>query len=575
MTQTPASQEIVTPHLRTPVAGSGPRFNVELVAWVTTAGIAALWRIPHLGALPPAPGEALRAASAWHFGRGTVDGHWTGELSAALAAIALRLDGNALGWARFPSAAAGVLAVLLLALFRPYAGRATPLIAALLLATSPIAVAASRTTGPDSLALVCGLLITWLVLRITERGNRSNLMSLGAVAGVALGTGAVAVAVALLAALWAVVEVVWMRRTDAATRWAQVLHDRRAWRAALLLALPGLALAVVRYGAGPDRAALAALRDWSRTFPGESLPWHAPLSLLLWYEPLSLVLGLAGTGALLIVAYRCGASALSPFERLLLMQAAGGLVLSMMVLHQRAGLLLTFTAPLLLLAAAITVRSLPSLSLLSWQDSGRILLAVPFILGYIVLQLLSWARAGQAPRGEVLAALLLLAVAVALSGFAAGAAPRAIPGLLILSTWLLMGWVAPHGASAVAFHWGDEPVRGVTPLNTRSEVVQAAEQALQVSRPVAIEQPLADALAWELRARAVRRYVGLPPPGVIAIMRDQTERPPGATVVAGPAEVTRRWYPRGGDGIGIIRWLMHREAWGGIDATHAVVVRIP
>lgn len=538
--------------------------NVEALAWAVVLAVAAAWRLSGLGAAPPATTEALRARSAWEFAGGTVPAAWPGDLASALAALSIRAGGDGIGWVRLGPALFGLGCVAALALLRPYAGRAAVLLGALMLAASPVAVASARTLNPDSAGLLCGLLIVWLALRIGEDGDTRALPLLGAVAGIALTTSAVAVALGLIACAWVGVEVAWLDREGPARRWRQALRDRRLVGAATLFALPGLALGVIRFGAGPDRLSLAAFGDWAGPPPdaGAVLPWHAPLAVLVGYEPPALVLGVAG--ALLAGARwrRNGAMAVTPFERLLLVWTGGALCMTLGALHHRPGQVLLLALSLMLLAARLTVQALPSLAAFRWRESGLVLLPAGLILGYVALQFLAWAHLGVIARNGALGVIVLLAMCAGLVGWALKASPPAMPGMLVAAAWLLLGWLAPHGATAAAHRNGNEILAGQRPLPQQAALVRALNPALDDGRDVAVERSLAAALAWELRGRGVRLYTGLPPRSELLVRRVDPTAPAGYVPAGPPAAVEERWYPAGWNAIGAVRWLLYRERWG-------------
>ena len=561
---------VESPPLTTEPAAPPPptvrTLNVEAVVWAVVLAVAAMWRLLGLGSALPATAEAVRARLAWEFARGSIAPGWPGDLASALAALVIRTGGDHIGWVRAGPALFGLGCVAALALLRPYAGRATALLAALLLATSPIAVAASRTLSPDTAGLLCGLLIAGLSLRISEDGDGRVLPLLGATAGIALTTGAVAVALMIITAAWIAVEVAWLDRSEVAARWRQAVTDRGLLRSAVLLALPGIALGLVRFGAGPDRLSLAALSDWSGPIPDSaiSLPWHVALTALLAYEPLALLVGGAGAAFIARRWRREGAGAVTPFDRLLLVWAAGGLFFTITALHHRPGQLLLLALPLMLLAARATVQALPSLASFRVRESGLLLLPVALVLGWLALQMVSWANAGGVPRNGALGAIVLVAISAGLVFWAVDLSPRAAPGVLVAGAWLLLGWLGPHGAAAVAHRNGDEPLTGQRPVQQRAALVRGIDYVLDSGYHLAIDRRLAAAMAWELRGREVQLYTGLPPQSDLVVRVVEQPRAPVADYVPSgvSAPVEERWYPSGWNTVGFIRWLVFRDRWG-------------
>lgn len=550
-----------------PVARVGP--SLEVLLWLLVVAAAAGWRLIALDAVPAATPEALRARAAWELAHGSSPADWPGDLTAAVAALIVRLGGDGLAWLRLWSALCGVAAVAALALFRPYAGRALSLGAAALVAVSPIAVAAARTLSPDSAALTLGLVALWLVLRLSFDGDRWALPWLAGVAGLALGTGALALAMGAIAALWLAAEST-CGDPGVLQHWRAAWRDSATRRRALVLFLIGLLPAVLRFGVGPDRLALAGLYDWSGAASVVPLPWHAPLTLTALYEPPVLVLGVAGALVLVRAWWRDGA-AVRPFERLLLVWLVAATMLTVMGLRARPGHLLVLSVPLAFLGVSATSRALPFSARIRLRENGLPLLPVPMLLGFTALRVLAWAKVGAAPPDEMVGVLAVLAAAVVLVGYALHRSWAALPGVLVAAVWLVSGWLLPNGAAAVAFHNGTEPARGPRAAPERAALVQSVQEALAAGRSVSIEGPVAEALAWDLRGRIVPVHIGLAPDVDVAVIRVDAEMGYPAT---GPGAVTvaERWEPPTLDLLGYVRWLVSRRGWGDVAALRARAV---
>lgn len=560
------------------VPAGGLRLNVEAAAWAAALLIAAAWRLLGLGGLLPGTRESVRAFGAWQFARGGAPAGWAGDLASALAALTVRLGGDSIAWVRLWPALFGLGSVAALALFRPYAGRAVPLLGALLLASSPVAVAAARTLSPDTAGLLCGLLILWLALRVGEEGDRRAVLLLGAVGGVALTTSAIAIAIALIAAMWVALETAWLTRSDAARHWRDAIADRALLGQALALALPGVALGVLRFGGGASRLALPAFADWAGADRDAALalPWHTPLTVLIGYEPLVLVLGIAGIASLIARWRRAGVGALTPFERLLLVWAVGGALLTLAVLHQRPGQVLLLVLPLALLAATATAGFLPALTRFRPRESGLPLLPVALVLGYATLQALAWGRAGVAPNKDVLATVGLLAFAAAVTIWALSQSRAALSGALVAGAWLLFGPLGLHGVSAVGFRGGAEFLTGQRPLPSRAALVQVIRQARDGGQDIAVDRALAAALAWDVRGVQIRTFVGLPPENADLTVQQVIDT--GAVTDAAAAggasiPVEQRWTPEEWNFFRAVRWFVNREPWGPADTLSGQAVQ--
>lgn len=543
------------------VTTPGFTLNVEWVAWAAVLVVGGLLRFPGLGAQPPATVEAIPARVAWEFARGSTPSGWGGDLQTALAALLIRLGGDSLFWVRLGPAVLGLGAVAALAFFRPYAGRAAPWLAALLLSISPLAVASSRALSPDPAALLLGLGLLWCVLRVSVDGDRRALPVLGLVTGLSLAAGSVALALALVAGVWLAIEIVWLRRTEVAERWQNLAERRRDLFVALACAVPGVALGLVRFGAGPEGLRLPALADWSGPLPDTApvLPWHAPLAWLPAYEILPLALGTVGLLLLVRRWRRSGGGALSPFERLAVVWALAALMLVPAALHDRPGQGLVLALPLLLLTAHATLDRAPGMAAVRWKFTGPLLLPVVFILVFALVRFLSWADSGAIPRNEGGGLIVLAIMAVALTVFALyQSPPPAWSALPVVLAWPVLGLAALHGASAVAFGSGLELVRGQQAMAQRETIVRGIETALGEGRTVAVDRSLAAALAWELRGRDVSLFIGMPPPADSVVRVARPEVMDGYAAVGAVVNVEQRWYPAGWNVTALLRWWFFR-----------------
>jgi 4-amino-4-deoxy-L-arabinose transferase-like glycosyltransferase len=552
---------------------TGFTLNVEALAWACVLVIAAAVRLFHLGNPAPDTIEALRARAAWDFANGGEFVAWPGDLTTALAALLIRLGDDTLDWVRLPNAVFGALTVASLWLLRPYLGRAVALVGGLILAISPLAVASSRTLNPDAAGLLCGLVIVIVVLRIGEDGDDRALPLLAAVLGLSLGVGGVAVAVAMIAAVHVIIEVFWLERTETTARWRAALADRRGLFASGLLFLAGALLAIVRFGAGPERLSLAGFTDW--TLPSGVvgvLPGYAPLTVPLGYEPAVLGLGLASAGVLL-VRWARSAGNVSVGERLLVEWAIAGLLLCVAVLHQRPGQLLVFALPLSLLAAHATVSALPTLAAMRWRESVPVLAVILVLCGYVALRLLEWTQKPDLPDTRAMLGVVgMLTVAAGLLAWVLFFSPDATPGVLAAGAWVLAGWIGLHAVAEISGRRGDEYLFGRRPEPLRAVLVREADIVLARGETVAVEQGIAAAMAWELRGRDVRVFAGMPPRSGMALAPVTSSRVPGFDPTGIDIEVERRWYPSGWEQEGIVRWLARRTAYGPSDSLRATTM---
>jgi hypothetical protein len=189
------------------------------------------------------------------------------------------------------------------------------------------------------------------------------------------------------------------------------------------------------------------------------------------------------------------------------------------------------------------------------------------------LRLLEWTEKPDLPDTRAtLGALALLAVAAGMVVWVLFSSPGAAPGVLTAGTWVLGGWVALHGAAAVAGRSGDEYLFGTRPEPLRSVLVREVDLALAKGQQVAVERHIAAAMAWELRGRDVQVYEGLPPRSGLALAPVASSRAEEFTPSGLDIAVERRWYPVGWDVEGAVRWLAYRNAWGPSETLRATTM---
>lgn len=538
--------------------------NVELLAGGLVLALAGILRWRSLSSAYPTTDEGLRLRAAWFFAHGQVTAGWPGDSASACAALLMRLWGDSLALVRLPALIPGIACVAALFLFRSYAGPAVALIAALLIAASPVAVVTSRILSPDALGLLCGLVTLWAVLRFADTGDRRTLFVLFLAIGVGMTTGAVFIAVALVAVLWLATEVGWCDRREIAAHWSAALRTRAVLLEYAAPVLIGLVAGVTRFGAGVQRVSVPAFADWAG--PGGDapprLPWHAVFTVLLGYEPLVLLLAVAGVVAIVLRWRWEGAGAVTPFERLLLLWAASGVIFSAVTLHARPGQLVIVTVPFALLAASATVHGLSTLAHGTRRLTLLPLVPAAIIGGFILMRGLGWSNEGYIPNRELAGvSLLLLAVAglIALSAYRAG---RSAPAILIGASWATLSWLALHGTAGVVTGTGTEYVLGERPDPLRMVAVQTIGQAVAQGQSVSLQRDVGAALAWETRGLNISLFTGNPSASDLIVRTVNSGSAAGGTVIGLPVTVQDRWYPTEWDGPGIVRWMAHRQPWG-------------
>ena len=167
-----------------------------LVGIAVLAGLLVLWGLTRNGYANSYYAEAVQAGShSWKAlltnsldasGFVSLD---KGPLSLWMMGLSGRLFGFSSLSMLLPDAACGVAAVLVLHnLVRRTLGHRAAVLAALMLALSPVAVAVSRFNNPDALLVLLLVCAAWAMVRALESGRTRDLLLCGALVGLAFNT---------------------------------------------------------------------------------------------------------------------------------------------------------------------------------------------------------------------------------------------------------------------------------------------------------------------------------------------------------------------------------------------------
>lgn len=636
----PLAQPRSAPDFGSDYAGSaapehGVVLNLEFVLWGVVSVLAAALRLTRLDALPVGPLEGPRAWGAYQLVHGSTTPQWGGDLASGLAALLFRVVGDSARTARLGPALLGVTAVVALALYRPMLGRGAALAAALLLALSPLAVQTARTLGPEAAALPLALMLPPLLWSVLFGGKLERAPAIGLVVGLGLGSGALFSATLIAMAVWLAVECAWLEQPAPLRAWRSLRRNRGLLLLSLIGMLPGLALTLDRYGAGPRRVSFASIATWAGPAAGSAFtaPWHYLPDVLIAYEPLTLALALYGAVLLLrdrhdrrrsagILANSGGersAGAVAgddgPYasdspaaatidtdgrltnpwlersaaplrqaeseanrarrrvgERLALIWALTGLVLTAGWLHREPGQLLALVAPLTLLGGVALARLVgQTLARGVWQGSWAMALVIP-ALGYTLLILMRWASTMLIDPLEALSIALALGGVMVAIGVGAALLRQSLGAPLLATGLLILGAMTLHTATSVAFRGGDEFLTGARTVPEADAVTRALREAAPPGGAIWVDQRLWPALAWPLRSHETRQFVAAPPALPAAVV---AEDDPG---FGGPARrgvpVSQRWQPAAPSDIAqLLRWWLFRTPWGDRSLTRARVER--
>lgn len=567
----PMDEHPAPPHTVAPARARGSTVRLEGVFWLLTLGGAALLRLVALGTAPLAPSEGAAALGSWFAAHGRVTDAWPGGAVDAATALLFKLFGAGELDARLVSALTGIALIASLWLLRSYLGRGATLAAAVLAALSPVFVADARVVSGEALGATLGVVLLALVLRLLDEPSPRLVIAIVATLAFGLATDAVFLGSATLVAGWLVLRGLWLRDDDVAAAW-QVVRRSERWRAgAASLAAAGLLLACSRFGLGFARLRPAAAARWAAAFTPTrpDVPWHYLLDVLAGYAlPLLVLAALAAWLILRDASWRR-----NRLHTLLLLWAAGGLLLNLfMAARQPSDLLLSFLPLCLLGGVAIERLSRlfvqPGAGIVDLVLAGGLLVAGGYYL-VVGAAYTSPSPAGlrqsvsalQLWAGVLLAVACLVGAAVRWSQDGRGTAGPVLAALLVLA----LLWDV-HSTGSFAFAGGDEYLAG---QRTTAEGRTLAR--LLVANGGGVSSVTDEALrelAWYLRdtlAGGGRDGARIVPVGA--------QTPAGFHAAGTTAVLAQSWSPSSGDVTDMLRWWIYRGAWGPVhDVSGQLVV---
>lgn len=595
--------------------GRGP-ITLEQAAYVVIGVLAAALRLFELGTRPLTENEAVQALAAFRFTHGTDSVAPVGTLPALFTGnvAGFTLLGASDAGARWLTAVAGLVLVLLPFGLRHRLGRGGALAASLLLALSPSAVFFSRNLDGAILVAACGLALVVGLVNYLDRRRPLSLYLAAVALGLGLCAGAAIYTLLLIlvvyAALLSALHWLQTRRAEITgaltweSGWSSLADAVSALRADKSL-LSGLSLtltatftlmatAFVLYPAGLGLAA-DLVAEWARGFlpVPQGAPVAYPLVLLLRYESLILVMGLVEV--VWVMARRgrgrdwakAGLPPASSFSHtsLLLVWTLVGLFVILAEGHRPVGSVLLVVVPLALLAGQGMERAWRWLAGQTvWRQSAAFAgLALSFGV-FAYLQLAAYAltdnQSTVTAAGITLYAsttyLLLAVVAIGLLaglGVAAwawrGMAPVAGGGWLVLV--MALGMVGFRAMWAASFARATDPreliVGQATPSDVRAfvravEELSLAEAGDTHTLPVTIDADTGPVVAWYLREfgrQTVVEDLYAPPSTVAAITLAVQDLPIGETFRGTSFPLRTYWLPWGQWGQRLVRWLLFTE----------------
>lgn len=548
------------PSARPPLPG-GPRalsppHLASLALLAVSAGAAGL-RLADLGRGPLHLSEGAYAFSAWLAARGLAPLDGPLGLTGDLMAVLFRAGADGDGAARLVPALAGTAAVPALYLLGRELGRGPALLAAALLALSPLAVASARSALPGSLGALLSLLLlvsffAWL------RGRRRALLPLALLTGLALGADAVAVTTLLALGAFLALEGCWRGAPELRRALAGLVASPGTTTLAVLAFLLALALTMVGSWLGGPSLALPGLHLLASLLSAEG-PGTAPRWLFLGYDWPLCAAGLGGALALLAAWAGKGGGALRPLQRFLLVWALTGLLVLALSGRAESGDAPALLLPLALLGGWVLWRLLEALAAgggAAWALAG--LVAVYLVFGGVALS--RWAAGASAALGPwavAAGALGLLALTWTARERTGGSALAGL-GLAGAAGGLLF---ALHSAWAVAFGAESEFALGPRPTPALQGLARELSSRPGDGAPVALAREVAPALGWHLRGLPLA--LGDPPQrSTVYIDRAGVPPPRGFQPRGAPMTIAEDWHPPAWTLRGLWRWLVHRQPYG-------------
>jgi hypothetical protein len=569
----PAGNELSPPTESQPSTAPAKKahvtIGVEELAWGAVVAVAALVRLPALGALPLGLQDSARAFAAWQVAAGRLPAAWNGDIAQTLTALLFRLFGSSDGMARLASALLGVALVALLWFFRPLAGRAPTLIAACIIAVSPVCVAVSRSLSPYAAGAVFAVAAAAAVLAFLREPRPAPLAWLAGILGFGLGSDASFLLFLIALGVFFVSEGLWKRRTELVAASLYLRSHGSVLRSALLIGLAGLLVSTTRFGIAPDRLRSGAVTSWSQVFSTTStaVPWHISLDTLLGYEPLLFIGGLACAVALF---RRAGREHITLCELLLLYWISGALIFVVAVSRRDAGQLVVLLVPLALAAGMQSSRWLMTARRhLLRAAVAPVLLAFPAFV-YVLFVLESATTQANLSAGQTLSIAFLILAGIGLLGLGALWSRSAAPAFITLCCFAVGLVFALHSLARVGFRSGDEFVLGpVATVNAPALAQEIARVAPSLNGIVSVDPAQSTPLAWYTRANTAVRFQ--PPSAASAAIVQAADKPPppGFDTLISGSEIARSWYPADIDLGGALRWLLYRQAWGPARSTNA------
>ncbi len=275
------------------------RITFEHVLYGFILAIGAITRLNNLGHLPLSPDEARQALPVWNAWQPGADSVLVMSPAYHIFTAPLtQLLGYSDAVMRLVPVLFGLAVVLLPWWLKNYTGRLGALIAALLIAVSPLFVITSRTAGGTSIALFAGLLLLVAWLNYQETGLPSWLYVFGFAVGLGLTSGALFYSILLTLLLAWIGQTVLgpaLFKDTMGNRRRLKRPEQRTLKIAALIFMSTFILVSSGFllNVGGIGASAQILAEWLKPFasPVALQDWLRPVSAFLRYELLVVILG--------------------------------------------------------------------------------------------------------------------------------------------------------------------------------------------------------------------------------------------------------------------------------------------
>jgi hypothetical protein len=482
--------------------------TAEQVAYFAVALCAGVLRFVALGRAPLNPGEAGQALAVWQqWHPGNVAVATGSPAYFTITALISQVLGFSDAVMRLAPAVVGFALTLTPWFIRHRVGRVGALLAALLLAVSPLQTLTARTANGQSIALLAGMMFFIAWLRYQETGRSSWLYALA----VALATGLASAP--LFFAILVTLVVAWLAQRLVGP---PLIRDEEGQRATIRrpsapqlrqAAIVGLAafllLATLVFFALPGIGSAADMpASWIARFQITSSQYllTGPFVELLRYEVALVLVGL--------LAAVWAATREKPFAIFLVYWVLAALLLLLLQPGTMANVLLLTLPGYLLVGSFVDHLFRRSCSWWWWALGAAVIFAgAVFYLNLVRFARLSDVQGVPDPRYHlliaVLALLVIVALAVLLFGWDGRATSRGLVSgvlaLLLVFTWGSAWWLSRSGANDTRERWTeagtDSEVRLIR--QTAEELSwQASNSASGVSLLSVVDAPQ---LRWYLR----------------------------------------------------------------------------